>query len=384
VQGAVIGAGEDGRRVYYVASGALGEGEEARNGLCPQESEGQCVNLFEYDTQSQAPQPRLVAVLSGEDNPDWAVESGGADLNELTARVSPSGRYLAFMSKRSLSGYDNRDAKSGVRDEEVYEYDAQSGRLSCASCDPTGQRPAGAFDAGIYPGLLVDAPLLWEGQTLAGSIPGWTSTNRLHSLHQSRYLADSGRLFFNSPVGLVSGDGNGTQDVYEYEPQSVGSCTLAPACLGLVSSGTSSEEAAFMDASETGDDVFFLSAAQLSLEDTDTALDIYDAHACTLSPGCAPRAIGVPPRCATTDSCRKAPTPQPEIFGAPASETFSGAGNPTPQGTQQGGRKAGPRPRALSRTQKLSKALKRCRKDKIKRHRAKCEKKARKLYGRGK
>jgi hypothetical protein len=377
VQGAVIGAGEDGRRVYFVSRGALGEGEEeARNGICPKVSEGQCVNLYEYDTEGESPQPRLVAVLSGEDRPDWfANGSAGQNLGEMTARVSTNGRYLAFMSKRSLSGYDNRDARSGALDEEVYEYDADTGRLACASCDPTGQRPAGEFDSGVAPGLLVDAPLLWEGQTLAGSIPGWTKVDGGHALHQSRYLSDSGRLFFNSPVGLLPGDGNGTQDVYDYEPQGVGSCKAAPACLGLISSGTSSEEASFLDASETGDDVFFLSAAQLSLKDTDTALDVYDAHVCSTAPGCAPPAVGTPPPCATTDSCRTAPTPQPGIFGAPASQTFSGSGNPTPEAPVKA--KAKP----LTRKQKLAKALKTCRTKHNKHKRHACEQAAQKRYG---
>ena len=374
VQGAVIGAGEDGRRVYFAANGALGEGEEARSGVCPQASEGACVNLYEYDTQGQAPQPRLVAVLSGEDHPDWNA-GGGQSLGEMTARVSPSGRYLAFMSKRSLSGYDNRDVKdSSVRDEEVYEFDAESGRLACASCDPSGQRPAGEFDNGVFPGLLVDAPLVWGGQTLAGSVPGWTPINLGRALYQSRYLSNSGRLFFNSPVGLVPGDGNGTQDVYEYEPRGVGSCGVAPACLGLISSGTASEESAFMDASESGDDVFFLSAAQLSLQDTDSALDLYDAHVCSLAPGCAPSALGAPPACATTDSCRTAPTPQPGTFGAPASQTFAGPGNPAPPVAQQ------VKPKPLTRAQKLKKALAACKK-KPKAKRAQCERHARKQYG---
>jgi hypothetical protein len=374
VKGAVIGEGADGR-VYFVASGALGEGEEARNGVCPQVSEGACVNLYEYDTQRPATKARLVAVLSSEDRPDWFAAEG-KNLREMTARVSPSGRYLAFMSKRSLSGYDNRDAKSGARDEEVYEFDAESGRLSCASCDPSGQRPAGTFDNGVFPGLLVDAPLLWGGQTLAGSVPGWTSVALNHALYQSRYLSDSGRLFFNSPVGLVPGDGNSTEDVYEYEPQSVGSCTAAPACVGLVSSGSSSEETAFMDASESGDDVFFLSAAQLSLADTDSALDIYDAHACSSAPGCAPPSLGAPPPCVTSDSCRSAPTPQPGIFGASASETFSGPGNPAPESTQKATTKAKP----LTRAQKLKRALAACKK-KPKAKRAQCERQARKHYG---
>jgi hypothetical protein len=331
------------------------------------------MNLYEYDAQSGQAQPRLVAVLSGEDRPDWNAV-GGANLGEMTARVSPSGRYLAFMSKRSLTGYDNRDAKSGARDQEVYEYDARSGHLSCVSCDPSGQRPEGEFDSGVPPGPLVDRSVLWAGQTLAGSIPGWTRVDLVHAIYQSRYLSNSGRLFFNSPVGLVPGDGNSTQDVYEYEPEGVGSCASAPACLGLISSGTASEEAAFLDASETGDDVFFLSAAQLFLKDTDTALDAYDAHVCSLAPGCAPSPLAAPPPCATTDSCRTAPTPQPGVFGAPASQTFSGTGNPAPEAP--GKVKAKP----LTRKQKLAKALAACRK-RPRAKRAACRRQAQRRYG---
>ncbi|HEY3960880.1 MAG TPA: hypothetical protein VGL68_10265 [Solirubrobacteraceae bacterium] len=378
VLGAVIGSSEDGTRVYYVANGALGNsGEEARGGVCPRAGEEQCANLYEYDTHSSEPQPRLVAMLSGEDDPDWGTLPAGVEnLRKLTARVSPNGRFLAFMSKRSLTGYDNRDAKNaGVRDEEVYEYDAQSGRLACASCDPSGQRPAGQLDEGVFPGLLVDAPLLWGGQTLAGSIPGWTSVDAAHALYQSRYLSDSGRLFFNSPVGLVPGDGNGVQDVYEYEPQTVGSCTLAPACVSLISSGSSSEESAFLDASESGDDVFFLTAAQLSVQDTDTALDIYDAHVCALAPGCASPAAGMPPPCVTADSCRVAPSPQPGIFGEPASQSYSGPGNATPAASL-----GKSRAKAATRAKLLVKALRRCRAKRNKHKRQACERAARKRY----
>ncbi len=45
-------------------------------------------------------------------------------LARISSRVSPDGRYLAFMSERPLTGYDNTDAVSGQPDEEVFLYDA--------------------------------------------------------------------------------------------------------------------------------------------------------------------------------------------------------------------------------------------------------------------
>ena len=67
------------------------------------------------------------------------------DLADVTAGVSPDGEYLAFMSDRSLTGYDNVDANpaaKGARDEEVYLYDASTKLLVCASCNPNGEPPA--------------------------------------------------------------------------------------------------------------------------------------------------------------------------------------------------------------------------------------------------
>ena len=76
-----------------------------------------------------------------------------------------------------------------------------------------------------------------------------------------------------------------------------------------------------------GGDVFFLTAEKLSKSDTDNSYDVYDAHECTTESACPPAEAEAPPACTTTDACRAAPTPQPEVFGAPAQRTFSGPGN---------------------------------------------------------
>src|SRR5258708_22948227 len=94
-----------------------------------------------------------------------------------------------------LTGYDNRDARDGQPDQEVYLYDAfageGSGKLVCASCNPTGARPAGVldvsvFDAGGLPGMLVDRPALWRGEQLAPAIPGWAKIQPNRALFPSR------------------------------------------------------------------------------------------------------------------------------------------------------------------------------------------------------
>ena len=336
--GVVIGASEDGSYIYFADTGVLGDGAEhgAENG-----GDNLYVEHYDEGTKTWAP-PTFIT--SGAASYSW----GGpepARLDYMTARVSPDGRYLAFMSSASLTGYDNRDANSGVPDEEVYLYDASTGRLVCASCDPTGARPVGLLvGVGGFERLTAYNNGVLENTWLAGNIPTWTPENGIAALYQPRYLSNEGRLFFNSSDALVPADVNGEADVYEYEPTGLGSCQppgygqsasvvfveKIGGCVGLISAGTSSGESAFMDASETGGDVFFLTSSRLSPLDTDTSLDIYDAHECTPSAPCAPAPPLAPPPCSTGDACKPAPTPQPTSFGAPSSETFSGAGNLPP------------------------------------------------------
>lgn len=347
VQQAVSDVNENGSYVYFVATGVLAEG-----GVSGKD------NLYLLHDTGTGWTTTYIATLAPQDSPTWyttAFFGDGMDLSRVSSRVSPDGRYLAFMSSRPLTGYDNTDAVSGEPDEEVYLYDAQKNKLVCASCDPTGARPVGVFDSKDNL-LLVDRNAIWAGlggnsdeagdaRWLAGSIPGYDAVNTLFT-YQPRYLSDSGRLFFNSPVGLVSQDTNGLEDVYEYEPEGIGNCDSSVSstmivyvrevagrpvggCVGVISSGTSSAESVFYDASENGGDVFFDTKSRLGGEDYDNSYDVYDAHVCTGEVPCKATPVSPPP-CDSGDSCKVAPSPQPAIFGAPASATFSGAGNVTP------------------------------------------------------
>jgi hypothetical protein len=404
VVGSILGADESGRYVYFVADGALAAG--AKHGTCvssaaipPLPAPSVVCNLYMYDTITE--ETRLVAQLAGRDFGDWAGNGGEGGLSELSARVSPNGRYVAFMSEQSLTGFDNLDAASGARDQEVYVYDNESQKLVCASCGGSDARPRGIFDSGVFPGLVVDRPTTWKEQWLAGSIPGWTATSLIRAPYQSRYLSNSGRLFFNSPVALVPADGNGTEDVYEYEPEGRGDCTSALStptadfvkngvgasggCVGLVSSGTSADESVFFDASGQGpggteaEDVFFMTAAKLSPADADSTFDVYDAHVCSaISPCLTVPPAAAPPPCSTADQCRSAASPQPEIFGALASATYSAPGNASPEST-----KSGAKPPSLTRrkAEELKKALKTCRRERNKHRHATCEKQARRRFG---
>jgi DNA-binding beta-propeller fold protein YncE len=333
-----------GTHVYFVADGVLtatpdARGEHAVPGDCESAEAKATCNLYVHDTVTG--RTSLVAVLSATDAPDWQGAFGNIrGMGNLTARVSPDGRYFAFMSQRPLTGYDNRDARSGAPDAETYLFDSAAdgggGAIVCVSCDPTGARPLGIFDPlAVYPGPLVDLPYSWAERWIAGSIPGWTTTwNHESALYQSRYLSDSGRLFFNAADALVPKDTNGVEDVYEYEPPGIGGCSQASptfgavsgGCVGLISSGTSPEESAFLDASESGDDVFFLTASRLTSTDVDGSLDIYDAHVCSAASPCPPAPAPPAPAC-TGDACQLPATPPADA--TPGSLTFNGAGNVT-------------------------------------------------------
>lgn len=328
VRGMVLGASEDGTSVYFLAEGIL-EGVHGSEGRVPMSG---AENLYlEQYAGGRWSSPRFIAALSHEDGGQggWREQQAG-ELWRLTARVSPDGQWLAFMSDRPLTGYDNHDASNGNRDEEVFLYHASSQALVCASCEPTGARPTGVFDPGLGegPSLLVDRARAWEGHWLAASLPGWTM-HELNgsSVQQPRYLSDSGRLFFDSADALARGDTNATQDVYEYEPGGVGTCKASSRCVSLVSSGISPEESAFLDAGGSGEDVFFMTSGKLVPQsDVDDAYDVYDAHVCSETVPCS-TPVSAPAPCATLDGCRTASPPGPQLFGEPVTATFSGAEN---------------------------------------------------------
>ena len=324
-------------------AGTLIGGSEAADYLYFDNGDSLYVDRDEAGTWRETP----IATISGED----AAHDGTTDLASRTARVSPDGEWFAFMSQYSLTGYDNRDAVSGKPEEEVYLYDALTQRVVCASCDPTGARPDGV-EAGKL--AMAGGDRVWQESTwIAASIPGWTAYNGNEEvLYQSRYLSDGGRLFFNSSDALVPQDVNDNEDVYEYEPVRVGSCTNASTtfnersggCVGLISSGVAYGESAFLDASKTGGDVFFLTSEKLTPQAKETASNVYDAHECTGASPCSPVEPAQPGECTSAASCRAAPSPQPQLYGAPPSATFSGAGDIVPVAPVVA--KAKPRPKS--------------------------------------
>jgi hypothetical protein len=175
-----------------------------------------------------------------------------------SARVTPDGTHLAFVSTDSLTGYDNRDVVSGVPVSEVFLYDAGAGTLICASCDPNGERPLG-------------------GSTIPGAVANGRSALAARLYKPRSLSADGRRLFFDSADLLALQDTGKQADVYEWEAFGSGTCQRQGGCVALISRGRNSEGASFVDASVDGSDVFFLTEDSLVGADAGFA-DLYDAR----------------------------------------------------------------------------------------------------------
>jgi len=238
------------------------------------------------------------------------------------------------MSQRPLNGEDNLEAETGERLQQVFRYEVTSKQLDCLSCNPTGAAPDGEV---VDEFRLVDPRKRWEGELVGAILPQPTMTTVPLtlgdvSLYSPRAALDNGRVFFNSFNALVPADSNNNWDVYQYEPSGTGSCTestgdaatarSAGGCVSLISSGTGEREVGFLDASESGDDVFFLTTSRLNEPDEDLELDVYDA-----------RVSGVPatrpsrPEC-LGEACQ--PFVGPPIDPTPGSASFKGKGNVKP------------------------------------------------------
>jgi hypothetical protein len=311
----VVGASADLSRVYFISRGALAtrkssEGAEAIEGE---------PNLYLYNAAATQPQDRVtfIGALSEADVPNQSTLGGPAALLPLVrlSRVSEDGDQALFMSAARLTGYDNRDLVSGEPDAEVFFYDARGETLSCISCNPTGARPQGAVMERAH------GTSLWA----SAQIPGWTT-----QLYASHLISmDGSHVFFESYERLVPRDANGRKDVYEWEAaansrncEATGAETYVSqtgGCLSLVSSGMSSQDSQFLDASPSGADVFFATGTSLLPQDPGL-VDVYDAREGGGYPSPDPSATPC-----EGESCQRplaAPAPV-----SPSSSSYRGAGN---------------------------------------------------------
>jgi hypothetical protein len=292
----ILGSSDDGSRVYFVALGQLVDGAEPGSGP----------KLYLWD---EGELNFIALMAAGGDANTW---SDQPTLAYPRRYVPSSGAGVLFVSRRSITGYDNAnpanpDCSDGFC-EQIFLYQADDSTpvnpdVVCVSCNPTGAPPTS--DAGNR----FDAEL----------------SNR------ARHLSDDARrAFFASPEPLLPNDTNGRRDVYMWED----------GALQLISTGRSIEDSFFSDASPSGDSVFFMTTERLVGWDIDSSADIYDARV----GGGLPEPPHPTLPC-SGDPCQGSPSGRPPL-ASPNSSSFRGLGDLAP----------GPRPsfslRRLSKAQR--------------------------------
>lgn len=199
------------------------------------------------------------------------------------ARVTPDGKTVAVIQDPSDGG-------------QMYVYRAEDETLSCASCADSGP----------------SAPVPVEPESIKQTLDKELPEVR------PRFLSSDGRkVFFSTETALVPQDINEVSDVYVYNTET--------GERRLISSGRGEKEALFDTASASGNDVFFVTENQLVGRDKDIQFDLYDArvNGGFLEPP-------PPPTPCSGDGCRGPLSRASEVSG-PATNSFSGPGNPKPK-----------------------------------------------------
>jgi hypothetical protein len=411
VQG-VARVSEDGSHTYFVAGGVLtkgpreGEGgkciaelssaegiEEEEAGVEEEKEEPVTVgarcrpkqgadNLYVFERDASYPAGRVAfvaALCSGEgksgslagvsecpspsftDTIDWMAS------DSRPVQATPDGQFLVFQSVGDLTGGD----ASAVP--QIFEYDATSEALVRVSRGSTSYEPQGSESADAHPSTIYEQHYGNEDVSPAG-----TSTSLSVSADGSTVVfASSAALTAEAlPASEASAGApvNENWNIYEYRSAVSDGGSIAAGDVYLISDGVNSSAVHLLGLSASSDDVFFTTADRLVPQDTDTQYDIYDAR----SDG----GFAAPDPSAVCDSCEAAPLAQPLMVVSPEPATGPSAGNSVPAISKpavNAGKTA-----AQIRAKKLARALRACARDRSRRKRTMCEKRARHNYGRSK
>jgi DNA-binding beta-propeller fold protein YncE len=233
----VLGASEDGDRIYFAARGKLTSGGRT-------EAENVAGNTYgvylweEGDISYVGRVPNWEAL--------WVARSGAQFTapGKWNSRVTPDGRDLLFESNQNLTGYESGGAF------EAYLFGAASGSLTCISCRHD-QKPSVSSQTRLSSGGDI-RDILGPPRTLAGD-------------------GGEARVFFFSEDALATGAIEGKNNLYQWEH---GQVTF----IGSSEPGTTNLALRFAGSSADGNDVYFTTVNRLDWEDVDGKLDVYDAR----------------------------------------------------------------------------------------------------------
>lgn len=240
VQG-VLGADEDGTRVYFVASGQLTPD-------APADGANKAYLWQRGDiTDSGDPELRYIGTVGTSNQSAWtfAGGAGGQVIGYSWRSVSADGSGLLLATAAAL---DPEHPDTGGL-QQVYRYGVTEDEFTCVSCPDVGVPSAAARIR------------YWDGATmppveLRGVEPRWGIS------------ADGRTVMFESRDALVPEDVNGQTDTYIWRNGE----------LQLISTGRSEYPSTAVDLSSSGDNVYFTTADQLVARDHDDSLDVYVAR----------------------------------------------------------------------------------------------------------
>jgi len=347
---AVLGTSTDGSYLYFMSRSALLPGQP----IHPVGFNG----LYAWHNGTVA----FVGWVDG--NAQTADNVDRFWLSGLDARVTPDGHDLLFTAwdGSGLTGYNHGSTCFSLSVagqgpcSELYRYDAVSGDLSCVSCNPSGATATS------------DATFMIKQSTGGAQL----------SSHLNRPMTDDGRhVFFETGEALLSQDTNGKSDVYEWTVEGAAGCGPGASgfsaqdggCLSLITTGKSSEDSHFLEASPDGGNVFFTTSQRLVRWDTDNNADLYDARV-----GGGFPEPPVPATECSGEACQGALSTQPSGSSFGSAGAVAGAENLSPATAPA------PKRKAQTPKQALAKALKACRTKHDRAGRRRCEAQARKRY----
>jgi hypothetical protein len=197
--------------------------------------------------------------------------------------VTPNGTHMAFVVNSNVTGYDSAGHT------EMYTFDPESGRLTCASCRPDGQPP----------------------------------TSEVLASQNGAFLTNDGRVFFSTDDSLVPKDTDGVEDVYEFtegRPQLISAGT-GTALHGYDGYATLESATGLVGVSADGTDAYFSTIDTLVSQDHNGSRPkIYDARV-----GGGFPAERTPPDCEAADECH-GPSSSPPVL--PPDRTSADLGKP--------------------------------------------------------
>jgi hypothetical protein len=210
-------------------------------------------------------------------------------------QISPNGDHVGLLTASNLTGYDSRGRR------EMYTYDADTGKIRCASCRPDGLPPVSTTTAS----------------------------------QSGPFMSNDGRVFFNTREELSNRDVDGRiTDVYEFvngRPQLISSGTAsrdatAASELRNIANVPHAATVGLESVSADGNDVFFSTYDSLVPQDENGALlKFYDAR----TGGGFP----VPPTfagCEAADECHNEGTHPPEAPVIGTEAQLGSTGNAIP------------------------------------------------------